>query len=374
MINYQGMQINNVTVTSQTIDQIQSDIQKSTIPSLKQVVYKDLSPIKKSACQYILKVNDIVQKMRILSSLYSKRKQIKDAMNKGIEGSSSLFVQNTDDIKAIRLTEIQLTNLIKETDLFTIALQSFLGKQTQIIYIYQSAGGKIIEAYRINNIQDIIKIQKGHAGQLQAKLKATKTMLQNSKNIQYINKERYSIGLDQAKKLDTVWSQVIRRYNKYKYKDNAHLVLWNMMSRPKWHGMWLYQRGDLAQAYANFVLKRDGTPFVGNVNNPPETDIETFMTAVQDVDSAFGGLQGDIEYYDKDGKLISAAIKSLSASPQSAIQTLKLAQQLLQAEMDEKKFLQQYAKKWERQGRNTIQNFTVQEVKYLFKNIGNSIK
>ena len=135
------------------------------------------------------------------------------------------------------------------------------------------------------------------------------------------------------------------------------------MSRPKWHGMWLYQRGDLAEAYASFVLARHDTPFIGNVNNPPETDIEVFMQAVEKVDAAFGGLQGDIEYYDKDGNLISAAIKSLKASPQSAIETIKLAEQFLQSSMDENKFLQQY---------NTIESFTVNEVKDLFKNIGNA--
>ena len=295
-------------------------------------------------------------------------------MNNKLESSEAvyakLFAENTEQINNINLTEIQLKDMIVETDLFTMALQKMLGKQTELIYIYQSKGGKIIEAYRINNIEDIIKIQKGHANQLQGRLTATKKQL-SSPDIEYISKEKYSIGVDQATKLDMIWHEVIRRYNKYKYKDNAHLVLWDMMSKPKWHGMWLYQRGDLAEAYAEFVLKRKDSPFSGNVNNPPETDIEIFMKAVENVDATFGGLQGDIEYYDKNGNLISAAVKSLNATPQSSIQTLKLAKELLESNFDEVKFLQEYAQKIKKDGRNTIQKFTVNEVRSVMQGMIN---
>lgn len=369
----ENIQTNDVQIDKNTITTMQNTITKSTVNVLQSVVYEELSPIKKSAYNYIFKINNIVSKMQILVNLYNTRKRIKNQL-KNQENSSlaQLYAQNTEQINQIHLTKIELEEVIKETDLFTMALQSFLGKQTEIVYIYQSKGGKVIQAYKINNIEDIIKIQKGHGGQLEAKLTATKRNLNTNNNIQYIGKEKYSIGLKQAEKLDSVWQAIIQRYNKYKYKGNAHLVLWDMMSRPKWHGMWLYQRGDLAEAYASFVLARHDTPFIGNVNKPPETDIEIFMQAVEKVDAAFGGLQGDIEYYDKDGNLISAAIKSLKASPQSAIETIKLAEQFLQSSMDENKFLQQYASKWERQGRNTIESFTVNEVKDLFKNIGNA--
>lgn len=369
----ENVQTNDVQIDKNTITTMQNTITESTVNVLQSVVYEELSPIKKSAYNYIIKVNNIVSKMQILVNLYNTRKRIKNQL-KNQENSSlaQLYAQNTEQINQIHLTEIELEEVIKETDLFTMALQSFLGKQTEIVYIYQSKGGKVIQAYKINNIEDIIKIQKGHGGQLEAKLTATKRNLNTNNSIQYIGKEKYSIGLDQAGKLDSVWQAIIQRYNKYKYKGNAHLVLWDMMSRPKWHGMWLYQRGDLAEAYASFVLARHDAPFIGNVDNPPETDIEIFMQAVEKVDAAFGGLQGDIEYYDKDGNLISAAIKSLKASPQSAIETIKLAEQFLQSSMDENKFLQQYASKWKRQGRNTIESFTVNEVKDLFKNIGNA--
>ena len=343
---------------------IQKIIQENTTFSLQNFTKENLSNIKKSAYDYINTVSEISVKMRILSVLYNQRKNLRKKIENEQLALSQQYADNTERINAIHLTESKLREAELATLRFTAQLQLFLKQEIDIIYIYQSKNGKVIRPYRITNYQDILKIQKGHGGQLQSRLRASKKILDN--NAEYIGKEKYSIGLDQANKLDNVWEEVIKRYNNYVYNRKDHLVLWNMMARPKWHGMWLYERGDLAEAYANFVFARKNSYFVGNVNRPPETDIEVFMNALTQVDATFGGLEGDIEYRDKDGHLISAAIKSLKASPQSMIQTIKLAKQLLETSLDEEKFLRQYKKKEEKESQHIIEQFTGQEIRDTF--------
>ena len=103
--------------------------------------------------------------------------------------------------------------------------------------------------------------------------------------------------------------------------------------------------------------------FQGNINNPPETDIEQFMQIVEGVDAVFGGIQGDISL---EKEKMEIAVKTLSAEPQGIIQTIQMAKDLLTGQIDINNF-NDYKKRWERQGRNKILKMTENQVKETLK-------
>ena len=354
-----NIEINDINLDKNGITAMMEQV-FSVEDEIKTMVKENLSPVKQSAYKYISKLQQLLQKVYRLNKLYENRQRLTNLILKGSEQAWN-YAKNTNQIN-----NIDIRNILKQatilTDEFTIEIQSFLNKEMELIYIYQNAAGDAVQAYKINNIADIISLQRDK-DIINVRLTASKQHLNEIGSL--IKNEEYSIGEEQAKKLDKVFHEVISRYNKYRYNRKS-LILWNMKSRPKWHGMFLTNRGDLAQAYANFVLAKTGNIFQGNVNNPPEKDIEIFMQAVESVDAAFGGLQGDIEYI-KNGMYKSAAIKSLKASPQSITETIILAKSILTTQMDEKQFLEKYKKKWERSGRNKIERFSQTRMKQILK-------
>lgn len=359
------MDNNDINISQKQLDSILQYAQKISIKDLNNYVENDLSDLKKKALKYIKTTEELAFKTRLLNNLYNKRKQIKNLVKKG-QSLAYELQQNTQQIRQIVLTQGLLKSGVIQTAIFTKELQEKLGKSSQLIYIHQSKNGNEVRMYRINKIQDIIKIQKGHAGQLQARLSAT---LEQLKNLEKHGKgSQIKVELQEAKNLDKTYSAILQRYNTYNYKGNHHLILWQMRgSRPKWHGLWRSETGTLAQTYANVVLNRKFDNFIGNVGTTRQTDIEFFASLVEEAIGTFGGLEGDVEYLNQNS-YIASAIKSGSASPQGLLETVKLAYAILNLpeDIDEVKFLQVMEKyHYRKQQKELIKKFTNKEVKEL---------
>ncbi len=362
------------TKTQAHIDKKDLKLQSKVLDSLSQQIYnikdilkqytvEQLSYPKKIAYGYLHTLNKLYQDYIKFINAYNHCQQLIEKINSGQEG----LAQQYRESRKI-LDDKQLKNLIfqayQQTDLFSIAIQSLMSKSAEIYFVHQSRTGKVVQVYKINKLEDILKYQKSNS-RIQARISPAKKSLDDLKG--RIPKEEYAVGAEGAKKLDIIYQTIISRYNKYRYKRRS-LILWDMQTVPKWHGMWLSQKGDLAQSYAYFVLK--GKQLSGNIPpTTPETGIENFMKVVQQVDAAFGGLQGDIQWIDSNGTKHSAAIKSNRATPQAIKETIILAKEFIQTDMDQTSFLKKYKDKWKRNGRNTIQEFYGETAKQIWDQV-----
>lgn len=329
-------------------------------PYVQEYIRGELNPLQMIANKYILGMQEILRKIQYTIQLYEERKRYLQLLQQGNEIAIN-YANNTNKLNDNDIINIQKEMIIL-TDLFTAQIQRALGKNMSLIYVYQSKQANVIEVYEVKKIEDILKIRTTSSGGIETRLKGTKKLL--NQVAEKIPKELFAIGEQQADLLNKTYKEIIRRYNTYRNtQKQKSLILWNMRSRPKWHGMFLYQRGDLTQAYMNFVVGKNMSSFQGNTNNPPETDIEQFMQVVEGVDAVFGGIQGDI-FLEKERMEI--AVKTLSAEPQGIIQTIQMAKDLLTGQIDINNF-NDYKKKWERQGRNKILKMTENQVKETLK-------
>ena len=326
-------------ITQQEFKEIQKYTKKISVQNLNNYTKENLSEIKRAAYDYIEKISKLATTTSLLNSLLRKRKKITNQLksNENDTKLATALEEANEKIKEIILGDEMLKRGVIETHKFTAFLHDKLGKTLQMVYVHESEDGTEVAMYKINNIQDIISIQKGKAGTLEARLKLTAEKIANleqaSKKIQKI-----PINKEQAKNLDKTYSAIIERYNKYHYQGSLHIILWEMVpNKPKWHGLKRYQRGTLTQAYSDAVLNRRFQNFEGNAYTERESDIEFFATLVEKATGTFGALQSDVEYDN-----MSIAIKSGQASPQGIILTKKLAQAILNLpeNIDEIKFLQ----------------------------------
>ena len=351
-INFEKTNLNNIVEKVFNIDQI-----------INKNIQEEISPLKRISLQYIDALKQTLKEINTMLIRYQKLQE--NLKNLGKEDSlyAQEYAKTKQDINISFNFKNIYQDLIAITDIYTAEVQRTLNKNYQIIYVYQSKAANKIQVYKINDIEDLIKIRKTSSEGIETRLTATKTKLDSLENA-LIKKEEYTIGLEQSVLLDEVYKEVIRRYN---IKKKPHLVLWNVgtSSEHMWHMMKLYQKGDLAEAYAGFVLNHYGSPFLGNVNNPPETDIENFMLEVEKVDATFGGVQGDIS---NEKNNTEYAIKTLQAAPQGIMQTIQMAQDIIQGNFDKENF-EKYKEQMKKKGRNTIQTMTIGEAEMGLKEI-----
>lgn len=369
-IKFQNLIIDGITIDKTQLAKIEQKI-FNIQTDLKQNVVNKRRKLYTVAKQYIINMQKALDDFKQLIQIYNKRLKIIDQ----IKNNDSIAAENYIKTKISKPSSNDVLTLqrelIKITDDFTKKIFKELGKELQLIYVYQSKQANVMQVYKIKDIEILLKdgVKKDSSGGITSRLTATKQVLKsNASAIEEVAKKDYEGGIQQAKELDNMYKEIIYRYNTYRYdykeKGKVSLVLWNMQSAApsKWHGMFLFQKGDLAQAYTNLAMNRKVYfKLKGNTNDPPEIDIENFMKLVEQVDATFGGVQADIE--NEETKL-ALAVKTLSASPQGILGTLKLAQDLLTENITIENF-EEYKKKWKRQGRNTISDFlgdTIQDV------------
>lgn len=363
-----NVKLNNITIDGIDFNKTQllriSEEIFNIQPIVESALEQETNPLKKEASLYILKLQQTLQKIQQTVELYQKKEDILQnflQLNNNMDAVA--YAENANQLQRNDILQVQ-REIIVLTDLFTVHVQNILGKKMELIYVYQSRSANTVQVYKIEKIEDLLHLRVTSKGGIEARLSATKKSLAKT-NAELVKKQDYVIGQEQAKLLDITYKEIIRRYNKYRY-GYMSLVLWNMKTRPKWHGMRLYQRGDLAQAYSSFVFNRQEA-FQGNVNNPPQTDIETFMKLVEDVDATFGGIQGDIFNAENNTEY---AIKSLSASPQQILSTIAMAKDLMTGSININNF-NEYKKKWIQKGRNIIQKMTEAEAKAQIATLSN---
>lgn len=330
--------------------------------TINENIQEEISPLKQLSLQYIDNLKQVLKEIQIMLIRYQRLQNSLKRLGKEDDFYAQEYAKIKQDISTSFNFKNVYQDLIAITDIYTAMIQKTLNKNYQIIYVYQSRAANVVQVYKINDIEDLIKIRKTSSGGIEQRLTATKTKLEELDT--RLKKEEYTIGLEQAILLDKTYKEIIRRYN---IRKDPHLILWNIgtPSNHMWHMMKLYQKGDLGEAYAGFALNHYGSPFVGNINNPPETDIENFMLQVEKVDATFGGVQGDI-YNEKNNT--EYAVKTLQAAPQGIMQTIQMAQDIIQGNFNKENF-EKYKEQMKKKGRNTIQVMTIGEVEMGLKEV-----
>lgn len=325
-ITLESININpdSFNIPTSTLESMEKHLFNSSIQDLIKTTNENLSDIQIIAKNYLIILTNGFLK---LQQLFLKQHFDKSVYQKVIaarKGAGLEFARMEMDYKeSLNALASYMRTIAIQTEKLSIAFQLELGLQSEILYIPDAENPVI---YKIKNIEDLL-----HTGLDSSWLRqSSDTMKQMAndinKQVSLVNNSKM-LGLQQASYLQTAYSKIIERYNKYKYNSKSgngviSIIMWNMKSSVPsnaWLAMRVLNKGDLAQTYANIVFQRKSI-FSGIQS--PEYDINAFMWRVTEVDSVSGLLQGDFIIGNK-----SYAVKSGDASTQGftkAIQTAEL--------------------------------------------------
>lgn len=370
---YQGASINNVTIPNEKLDQIERHLFDNSIPILSQVKIQDLKGIQREAKIYLdflqkgfLQLQEIFKKEQFSKSIYYDilAARVKSAIN-----FAKFQIQYKMSLQKLKeyMNEIAIC-----TEVFSARCQEQLGYETSVLYIPDADQPFI---YQVKSLEDIL--ENGHL--TRARIGKSESQMQKLANdtnrqVEKISTQRM-LGIDQANYLQTTYSQIIRRYNTYRYKSGngtISIIMWNMKAgtpSDKWLAMKLSNKGDLAQTYANIVFQRKSI-FSGIIS--PQRDINVFMWRVTQVDSVSGFLEGDFIVGNK-----SYSVKSGLAGTQGIVVAMEIAKEILNMSPSEIKSLLQrkkyelaYNKEGARKGlRNFVKNATGRKLQDIYGNV-----
>lgn len=258
----------------------------------------------------IVKIYERIRNINLIENSVARIK----AQIKTENGDISILEQELSQYKREKLEKEEFNKFMNEVLNFQKDLNTFLGQQIKIIYVYSNKDGSNVKLFEIDNSADhLTQSFASKGGGLKARYKNLSQTTLNSIGTEYIKDQSLVAGLNRAYS-ETIWRA---RYGKKKRQSNNILLLWKPLG--DWKEMWISSEGDINESYASFYLRED---FI-NANNI-ETLLDKFLTSspsgVLYVDNISGLLEGDVSVGN-----IEYAIKSKGASTLGYKQTIDLA-------------------------------------------------
>ena len=134
-------------------------------------IQEEISPLKQLSLQYIDTLKQVLKEIQIMLIRYQKLQNSLKRFGK----EDDFYVREYAKIKQDINTSFNFKNvyqdLIAITDIYTAMIQKTLNKNYQIIYVYQSRAANKIQVYKINDIEDLIKIRKTSSGGIEQRWK-----------------------------------------------------------------------------------------------------------------------------------------------------------------------------------------------------------
>jgi hypothetical protein len=314
-VNIDKKDIDNIiqTITEQEIKQLDNNIQQDNL-QLKLIAAKFL--------KVALNTQEKIQKIENMMFNQQKiRKQIKKDL--GITGrllpqhETENYIKNREELQN-ELKNKEIENLYNAAFTFHEDINRILGQEVQTIIVLEDKEGNPLlfslskEEIFNNNILSFEETSK--TARLTARFRTSAQQMKNA-GISAIQRDDFNDDLN-INNLNKSYKDIIYRYDTYK-----QIVLW-MYPMGTWNKSKVSARGDIAEAYAMFFLKKVQYNFQSNNS---EENIHYFMTlGVANVDNVSGLLQGDVS-----NKQYEYAIKSANASYMSIIQMITLAQDIV---------------------------------------------
>lgn len=346
-------------INNETLNQVVDYITDQEIEKIDQdILSKDQIKLKKIAITFLSTVNEVQIKIQNIEKMMLAQKKLRNQIRNELKVTGKFLSEyETDEYRKNKeelnneLRSQEVEKLYRAAFTFHTEVNKILEQEVITILALPNKQGNL-ELFHVteeelfnNNILSFEETSK--TSRLTARFKVTAEQMRAA-GFRALNRDDLNIEDKlNVNNLNVAYKTILQRYDKYK-----RLVLWLFPTNPKtwWHSK-ISARGDIAEAYSMFFLKKAEYDFN---SIEPETNIHYFMVeGVADVDNISGLLQGDIS----DGQF-EYAIKSADASYMSIQQIIPLAEDIINnknySKEDLLKYKEELKKRKSKKARNEI--------------------
>lgn len=288
--------------------------------ALPQVLEADAESLKNATTAFLGNIKGCYQKILRFNEFKKAEHKIRE-FEKGKGNLSTSKVAELREyvarFKELKIQEQEFNFFMSQLEKYQKALNNYLGKEIQTLYLYKNADGEVTVYQLIGDIskavyQDIASRGGGMSARFSAKSINDETVFKKMK--QSTAEDSY---------LTSTYLETLRRGEKSReiIKSNGMLVLWKPAQ--VWKKMFVAGgAGDISEAYLSFLMSEDRLSLFRG--SDMEMDIDIFMLqGVQLVDNISGVLKGD---FSANG--VDYAAKAEGASVMGYKQIINLALQI----------------------------------------------
>lgn len=302
---------------------------------------EDLPQLKRIAANFLSTAIEVQSHIRNIESRMVAQKKLRHQIMTDLNVTGKFI--SAYETEQYKINREELNNMLRGQEVeklyraafkFHEDLNSILGQEVHTVILLTDNNMPLLFDMSMEDIfnQKVLSFEEtSKTSRLNARFRTTAKQLQEA-GFQALKRDNFNDELN-VSNLNLTYAEVIQRYDNYK-----RLVMWLFPSNPRtWNKMRVSARGDIAEAYAMFFLKKANYNFMGE----GEKNIHYFMIdGVGEVDNVSGLLQGDVT----SGKY-EYAIKSADASYMSIVQMLPLANKILSGSISSLTDLQKYKEK-----------------------------
>lgn len=304
-------------------------ITEEEIKGIDSILSQDQIELKRSSAKFLSVVRECQEKIKFIENTMLAQKKLRNAIRKDLKVTGKFLPeQETEEYKKNKeelsnsLRNVEVEKVYQAAFEYHEELNKILGQKVVTVFLLPNKEGNpelfAISKEEIFNNKILNYEETSKTARLSARFKITANQLKNA-GINAINRDDLNINDKlNVQKLNTTYKTVLDRFDKYK-----RLVL-QFFPHGQKHSK-VSARGDIAEAYSMFFLKKAEYDFQSNNR---EENVNYFMVlGVAEVDNVSGLLQGDVS----DGQY-EYAIKSADASQMSIQQMIPLAEEIIRNE------------------------------------------
>lgn len=360
-----------IQISDNTINKMEDDIIEKDLENTERIINEDNKKLKAKAANFLKVVNEVQDKIQNIENLMLAQKKLRTQIRNNLGVTGRFLTQYETD--EYRHNKEELSNELKgqEVDKLYQAAFAFheeineeLGQEVITVIVLPDSNGEPIlfkltkEEIFDNKILSYEETSK--SARLAARFKTNAEKMRQA-GIQAINRDDLNIEDNlNLLNLNQTYKTVLYRYDTYN-----QIVMW-LYPRKQWNWSKVSARGDIAEAYSMFFLKKAEYDFK---STNLEENIDYFMRlGVQEVDNVSGLLQGDIS-----SGQYEYAIKSADASYMSIMQMIPLAESILTKPNFNLRDYKEKLKKRKQKMRNPIYNSLENTVSTSLQEVINDI-
>ena len=335
--------IPNIQINGKTLKQMAQTELSLIDNALTNVTRKNATPCITAAEKFLNAIKQEYEDLAAANILANHQYQIKKRIQNPDDNSNKVALsdqyQRNKQILRDMYARSQVVQLNLKMENFSKELNSFLGQQVQLAYVFTDSKSKNPVIFLVDDIGQIMKKDMGSKGagiksRINMSKKQAQQALKNKNSAIHKLSEQQYMTTQQIGNLQSSYNEVINRYNTYKYSVKngsnrgkvVHIILWQ--PQIDWKIVVMGNNvGDIKQAYVAAVIGRKGF-----LSSEMEKNIDDLMNYVSQVDATPGMLQGDVSETLANGQTVEYAVKGASASFMSLELAIDLAIQILTAD------------------------------------------
>lgn len=314
-----------IEIATQSIQYIDEEVKQKAATIVNDEVLQPIdTQVKLLSSRFLNSLNRAELELQNLEVILKEQQELRKVLTEEERATSTVTLAKQYRLNKIAMKTLfasnSIDNLFKEFLFFQTELNAIINQKIEVVFVVDNVNTPP-SLLTSQNVGSLLKYQESNNA-VSARFNLTEEEIQNLRQLDLFTDEDDLSGLEDAQATYSKFYNLRTMRKTSNGRVGGGITKYVMWRKPIWTKQKVLNLGDLHEAYANIVIQRYYSIF--ERNGASDDNMDRFAYFLQQVDNAFGLLQGDIDLNN-----IQYAIKSINSALTGIKQTKEVALALL---------------------------------------------